>query len=340
MPTVKSFTGFAGTPGIGSAFIGAANNMASIISAAREAANQLQLGREKIQADMAQASMAASARSQALQSQALRDEQELRVKEQYQQAQLGLKRRELDQAEQIVGLKTQEAAQQFQAQQGFEKEMASLTSGGMDINEAFQNAARKFGPQMGGIPAAAYGEMLQPGGQAAGADYGSLQKVIGPDGSPIKDYAWGQTGPRSRQLIQLPKSMEEDTQVKPIEGMPGFVERGNKVYRLDEPQEVKDLRKKRDRLELAHEKDEKGALAYQTPDKELKGGQKQFKAAYVQRMKQITETQDKIAAMTATKPTSDPAPKLQDYEGKPVRDKRTGQLGRIINGEFVPDEEQ
>lgn len=340
MPTMRSFTGFASTPDLGGSFIGGANSMTALI----QAGNQLKLGREKIQADMAQASMEMQVKQQALQSQALRDEQELRVKDQYQQSILGMKQRELDQAQEMVNLKTQEAAQQFQAQQGFEKSMADLTAGGMDINEAFKRSALNFGPQMG-MPGSAYSGLMPDeaaggaGGQP-GADFGALQSVEGPDGAPIEGYAWGQTGPRSRQLIPLPSTMQEDNTVKPIEGMPGFVERGKKVYRVDDPQELKDLRKKRDKLETEHDKDDNGAKAAKTPEKELKGYQKKYKADWEAREKRLNALEEQIKSFSKKAAASAPAPRLEDYEGKPVRSKRTGELGRVIDGEFVPDEEE
>lgn len=332
MPTMRSFSSFASTPDLGGSFIGGANSMTALI----QAGNQLKLGREKIAADMAQANMEAQAKQQALQSQALRDEQELRVKDQYQQSMLGMKQRELDQAQEMVNLKTQEAAQQFQAQQGFQQEMATLTSSGTDVNEAFKQAALKFGPQMG-LPGSAYsGLMPDEGGGGGMADFGAASPV---EGLP-EDFRQVQTGPASRRIIQLPKSVEEDGgEATPVPGLPGKMEYRGKVYSTKDPTELTDLRKKRDRLEAAQEKDERGAaaVAASKDTKKLPKAQQMFKDTYETRASEIRAVEDQIKAFSKPGAT---APSVKDYEGKPVRSKRTGQMGRVIDGEFVPDEEE
>lgn len=331
MPTMRSFSGYASTPDLGGSFIGGANSMTALI----QAGNQLKLGREKIQADMAQANMEMQAKQQALQSQALRDEQELRVKDQYQQSILGMKQRELDQAQELVGLKTQEAARQFQAQQGFEKSMADLTAGGMDVNEAFKRSALNFGPQMG-MPGSAYSGLMpdQGGGMA---DFGAAAPV---EGLP-EDFRQVQTGPASRRIIQLPKSVEEDGgEAQPIPNLPGKMEYRGKVYSTKDPTELTDLRKKRDRMEIALEKEEeapmaKSIAAAKDSGKKLSKTQELFEQKLVGKRSEIRAIEDQIKAFSKSGAA---APGLK--EGARVRNKRTGVMGTVVDGEIVPDEEE
>lgn len=256
MPVMRSFSSFAPTPNLGGAYVGGAGVGVRMV----EAENALALGRAKIAADMAQANkmaavrqqeaqMEAQARSEALQAATLRQQQEIEVQKAYQQAQLGLKERELSQADALMKLKTQEAAQEFDAFQNYQKDAADLIAGKVDPNKAYEQSALKWGPRLR-LPAGAYTQAFKP--DAAQMGEGSIGTVSDVEGLP--GYKKFRTGEGSFQLVRPPVDMD-------VEAPAGYQRFGDRLVPERESLGTANARKDLTRLRAEHKSDTVGALA-------------------------------------------------------------------------------
>lgn len=303
MPQLRSFSAYAPKPDFGSALIGGANVGRQSAATGANIAAELALGRERIQASMVQANMEAASKAQALQMQALRADQELKIQQAQQQAVLGLKQRELDQAQEIVNLKAQDAANRFAASQQYQQEAQALMQGGMEPDRAFMQAAMKFGPQME-LPGSAYSQVFRQENGEGGADFGAAAPVEGlPD-----DYRQVQTGPASRRIIRLPESIEDEGgEGREIPGLPGKREYGGKVYTVKEPRELIRMEKRLERLETEHSKDNFGLSAFnaEKAGEELSKGRKVLSEAYKARASEIRALDEKVSQFGEKKPSGD-----------------------------------
>lgn len=108
----------------------------------------LQVGMERNrlaqQAQMAE--MQAQAREAEFQRESLRQKTEMDIQKAYQQAQLGIRKRELDQQQQSITLATQKAARQVAAQQAYRK----LIESGVDPSKALLQIGPDLGVSMTG----------------------------------------------------------------------------------------------------------------------------------------------------------------------------------------------
>lgn len=341
--TIPSFGNYAPKPDLAGAYLGgariaqaresSANEMQlgqqRLAQAAQQAQQEIQLAQQKIAAQQAQAQMEMQAKQEIAQQNMLRQQQELQIEQADKQARLGLEQRRVEEAEKMVQLKVGEAARKFQAQQAFQRESQELISGGMDAEKAFSQTALKYGPMLG-IPGSAYTRAGVRPPAAAGADFGGASPVAGlPEG-----YRQVQTGPSSRQIIKIPDAMEQDAEATPIVGAPGKAMFNGKVITVKDEPEVVAARKRLAALEAAQDKDPAKAFVMQSEDgTKLSKGKQMMVDAYKARSKEISELKQELKR-------DDKSPtKASQFEGKRVRSKKTGKMGRVVDGEFVPDEE-
>lgn len=104
--------------------------------------------KQRAQQDQQQIQMEAQIKSQQLHQKALQDQQELQVQKAYHDQQIGLRQKQLDQAQQIVTQKTQAAARQFAAQQRFQQ---MVTAGEDPDKAALTIGPELFGDSMAGF---------------------------------------------------------------------------------------------------------------------------------------------------------------------------------------------
>lgn len=322
MPQLRSFTGFASTPDVGGAFIGGAN----IAARAAQASQELALGREKIAAEMAQSNMALAAKQEALQAQSLRDQQELQIKKAYQDADLGMKQREIDNAESLIQLKTQEAARRFQAQQMYQQEAASMVASGKTSEEAFAQSAMKWGPQLD-LPGSVYSKAFESP-ESDSPPLGAMLPIEGVDPSEARQFV---SGKGSRQLVPTQPSAGD----APLPE--GYERWGNRIVVKREPAELKEYKQERTRLQRQQDADSTGNMMYgrmiSDPDAKIGKAVKYAAEQYQKREARLGELNDKIKSFSPDQRR--PSIPSGFKEGQRIRNKRTGKLYVIKNGEPV-----
>lgn len=167
---IPSFGDFAPGPDLAGSYLGgvaSAQHAQQIMQESQRANVALQMQQQRLQQESEQAAMANQIKSQQLQEEHLKNQQELAIKSQYEQTLNELKRDQIDQAGQLVKLKTQEAARKFSAQQMFQ----SRVSNGEDPNDVM----REMAPMMG-VTGAGMASLFRPQPPALGS------KIAGPDG--------------------------------------------------------------------------------------------------------------------------------------------------------------
>lgn len=341
--TIPSFGNYAPKPDLAGAYLGGArlaqarqdssNEMQlgqqRLAQAAQQAQQEIQLAQQKIAAQQAQAQMELQAKQEVAQQQMMRQQQELQIEKSYKDAQFGLEQRRVEEAEKMVQLKVGEAARKFQAQQAFQRESQELISGGMDAEKAYSQIAMKYGPMLG-IPGSAYS---RAGVKSPDANLGVIKPATRPDGTPIEGYGWGQEGPNSGRFIQMPDSMKNDAVATPVAGAPGKAMLNGKVITVREEPEVVAARKRLASLQSAQDKDIAGkrAITQEEDGKNLSAGPKALAITYKDRAKEIEDLKKQLKG-------SKKSAAIEEYEGKRIRSKRTGEYGRVVDGEFEPED--
>lgn len=289
MPQLRSFSSFAGTPGIGAAYVGGAKVAQDAISDAA----RISVERQKLSQDSIQANMRAQAQAQELQQKALMQSHELAVQRAYQQSMIGLRERELGNEQQRLDMEASQAAQQFQAQESMRREVEAAIASGGDVQGAFRNSLMKYGTTGGAAPSM-MGDIIQSGPGGANAQMGeaALMPVEGTDA-----YDYFQTGPRSRTLV--PRKADVPLSVTDIPGAEGYQAIGNKVVRKVEPQAVKDLRADKKRLQTYFDgtdsSDAKNALSKQRDGKKLNRFDQQSLQEYLDKQMKLKEIEAALA---------------------------------------------
>lgn len=113
MPVLPNFSAFAPTPNNANAWLGGA----ALAQRDKQFQAQLAMEQQKLDQQAASAQMEHAIQQQRLEETSLRAHQEMNIKSQYDQQMLGLRSQQLKGEEAALKLKTEEAAQQFQARQ-------------------------------------------------------------------------------------------------------------------------------------------------------------------------------------------------------------------------------
>ena len=336
MAQLRSFSSYAPMPNLGGAFTGGYNAAASaaiardrLAAEAAQASSQMQMQREKLQSDMVQSNMEMAARKEELQSKALREDQELSIQKQYRESMAMMQEKELGQKEQMLKLKINEAANQFNAQQSYQNEAQQLIESGTPEQDAYGRSAMKWGPQMG-LPASAYPKPavnMEGVGVATpieGIDERFFKKVQRPDGT----FA----------ILKIPDI--ETTE----EGVPeGYVRSGGRTLRKVDPPEIRDKVSTLTRLVKLQEADEQRASRYMeelASKNKLPASKRSFIDSYVKREERIEELEAQIAeSRQARKPEvqQEPPPPQSKYEEGKLYHNRENKLFRFTDGEMVPE---
>jgi hypothetical protein len=170
MPVIPSFTGFAATPNLATAYLGGAR----IAQADRQQAAQIQLQRERMsqeaQSDAARLAQAAASDAQRIQiaretlaarqvegemelqakqklydQQALQKNHEAQIEKAYRDMQIGLQERRLQGAEKVNKIRLETAAREFEQQQSYDRVRQQNLASGMDERQASEAAMRQVG---------------------------------------------------------------------------------------------------------------------------------------------------------------------------------------------------
>ena len=313
---MPSFTGFAPTPDLAGAYLGGVaasqraaeaqmqNQMgyAKLAQDAQQASAQIAMNQQKLQQEAEQSQMAMQVKQQQVQQNARLEEQKLRIQQQYETAQLGLKKQQLDQAEQTIQLKTKQAAQQALAQM----EYRSRLSRGEDP----QKVAQEMGPSMG-LNGSAMGSLLRK--PAAGLPPAMLENVGGDTTGRFKTIQTSATG---RQVF--------DTQGSSLSKQ--RFEAGQENTRFNA------LRRDRQNLQKL-QNDPTIALIIanvKSNPKEAGTTSKQVYEDYKARAAQISELEKQLPEYQ---------PKSRFKEGQKITNNKTGETYVVVNGEPVLEDQ-
>lgn len=285
---IPSFGNFAPAPKLAESMLGGIESSQRDRAEANRVAianQQINLQREKLQQEAVQSNMELAAKQKAHEDQMMRDNQEMLIKQQYQQNMIGLRQQQLERADEMVKLKATEVARKFQANQAYRAEAQAAIEGGETPEKAFSRSAMKFGPEMG-LPGAAYTKLSQPEG---GREIGSSFEIPGLNPEQFKGV---QTSKGGVNVVRLPPNMDA-TGPAPA----GYVRSGNRILAEREPIAVRNMRKEISELEKTQEKDVIGKFAVA---KALKGDtlspdRKRALAQYEAREKQINGLKTKLS---------------------------------------------
>lgn len=155
---------------------------------ASKANAQIQEQQQRLQQESAQASQKLAAQQEAEQQDTLREQQRLNIEKAYKDAEIGLRKQQLDQSKQQLAAQTQMAARKFQAQQQAQQRIQA----GEDPSKVWM----ELGPQLG-MNGPAMAALAKKPFQFGGA--------TGVPGLP-DDYKAVQTGPESRRIMHIPST--------------------------------------------------------------------------------------------------------------------------------------
>lgn len=342
---MRSFSSYAPTPNLGSSYIGGYN--AGTAATAEE--NQLELGREKIAADMAQSNnqmaiagqkiqqegvmqqMELQAKQQMFQQETMRRGQELEMEKAYREQMMGLKQAELKQSEEVNQMKAMEAMQQFESIENYKKQMADdVLWNERDPELAARDSALANLP---GVTSTSGASRLFRPPSDQGFDQGDSVQ-----GTPV--YADGKLLGHNVQVSKNSSVFRPINQADVPESVSdSYVAAGNRILRKYPPHEQVRMEKELDRMQKVIDDDKQGRMNFTAWQADPKGVSKavafQGKAyaeakAEVDRLKAKLDG-DEVAGKGSQSSSSEPKYK----EGKLYKDK-DGREGRIINGQFVP----
>lgn len=152
--------------------------------------------------------MEAAVTAERLKRESLRQQQELEMRKAYQQAMVGLRQSQLENAAKVTALKTTQAAQRFAAQ----KKYQDLVAGGMDAAQAALQLGPELGLSMGGMGSLARAvkpapSVAEPTVRTFGKSGAEFLEVPHPGGwkqyMPIRDEAAMSNAERGQILREL-----------------------------------------------------------------------------------------------------------------------------------------
>lgn len=295
MPQLRSFSSFPATPNLGEAWQGGT----ALAQRDTELAAKVQNDREQLANQYAIAEMETATRRAALSQQQLQQQQELEVQKAYQQSVIGLRQRDVEQQQQQIDLKSEEAARQFSAQESIRREVEDVIAKGGDVSAGFRNSLMKHGTQAG-VAGPAMGDVLASGPGGANAPMGV------PVAIDLKDEAGNPTGQKIyqsslHQYSTLPKAELPPTYEK--NAAPGFDRIGKRFFVSGE---LKDAEKEVDRLGKWFDGQSAVAgelvLKKQASGQELKPWEQSTLEAYQKKQKELKDAKNTITRLRSATP--------------------------------------
>lgn len=317
---IPSFSAFAPGPKLAESMLaGVASTQRDVAEANRVAIarQQIQLQQQKLQQEAVQSNMELEAKKKAHQDQMMRDQQEMLIKQQYDQNMIGLRQQQLEKADEMVKLKTLEVSRKFQANQQYRAAAQQSIEGGEEPQEAYSKAAMQFGPEMG-MTGAGMGSLLKRASMPA-EDMGQASAIEGLDPEQYKKVRTSQGG---YHVVHLPPNMDASGPAPA-----GYVRSGNRILPEREPIAVRTIRKEISDLEKTQDKDIIGKFAAAKADKgdTLSPDRKRAFERYQARSKQIEDLRSQI-------PGSKKAGTGKFKEGQVITHRKTGDKYRVTNG--------
>lgn len=322
MATIPSFSSFAGTPNLGSAFTAGAG----IRQRADESILNARLEREKMGNQMAIAEMETATRRQqlaqqammqaqeleaqksALQQKMMMEAQQLEVEKAYQQAQIGLRERDLGLQEKEYGREVSQAADISRARLAMQRDVEELIAAGESPSTALQHAIARHGSGAD-LPSGAWSDMIaQPGREqmTSGFEMGQMYPVPGQEG-----WRFGRTGPQSGQYFPPDRSARIPEEVA---FDPALVREGSRYFTKPAEKEASKLEKERNdlRSDLRSKEFEihrQSIIKSQDPKAKLTVGDRTRIQQYQLREREIAELNNRIAALRSSLTNSPSLPR-------------------------------
>ncbi len=297
MPQLRTFSGFASTPNVGSAIVGAAGVAQRAEEARMQAANE----RARIAQQAAIANMEMQSKQQALQMQMLKEQQELEVQKAYQDAQLGLRERDIALQERKIGDEIAQAANLSSSRMAMQREVERLMSpagGGMKAQDAFRQAIMTHGASAD-LPGTAYSDVIDSGQGAISPEIemGQIYNVPGQPG-----YKYGRTGPNS---IQYFKPEREAAVPEEVEWDPSKIKVGTRYFPKPAATEADRLEKEANdiskRMASADYAAHRQSMSKATdPDAKLSIGDKNRIKEYKDQQAELKKILDKIESLRSS----------------------------------------
>lgn len=316
MPQLRTFSGFASTPGIGSAIVGGAG----VAQRARESAAQASNERARISSAYAIAEMETRRRQEALvqelqfkqqemqqemqikqqslEQQAFKDAQELEVQKAYHTAQIGLKERDVKVAEQKQQQEMAQVAEKTKSRLNMQRDVEQLLAAGVKPQEAYREVIMRHGPTAD-LPGSAWSDVIESGG--GGAQFSNPDAAIGTM-SPVEGqpgWRMGRTGPNSAQFIPPDK---QATVPEEVSFDPSLIKAGTRYLTKPAATEANKLEKealalKKQLRSADFELHRRSVIKSKDPKAELSVGDKARIAEVNQRQKEIDELEARISQL-------------------------------------------
>jgi hypothetical protein len=229
---------------------------------------QLQMEQARLQQSAIEAGQQAQARASEQQQRMALEQQQIAQEKARTDAELGLKRQQLEQSQQEITMAAQQAANKFAATRAFQAEVGD----GSDPDKV-SRAMLKYGAAMG-APGAAMSSAMRMAPRAA--EVPKSVKIAGEDFIPQQTS----TGTRFQQV-------RHEKPAQDIEA---------RMVRMDQ---LRELERRRDKLEAEHEKDVIGKLA-STGDA-TSPTRKAAKEAYQKRAKSIDDLDKQIQELQSSR---------------------------------------
>ena len=249
-----------------------------LAAGAAQRSQQMQIETARLNQQAQETRMRLEVQQQQQQQESLRQQQQAQIAASYHEAQLGIRKSELEQEQQRINLAVTGAARKFQAQRAYQEEAQALIASGLPQEQAYMQAALKHGPAAG-VPASELSALsrMQPKTQAE-----VPPSVVTYDGQKFLKVPT-QTGSRYQAMT--------DTEGRQL--------RMNKLQLME---------RQLQRLQTAHEKDSLGAAASASDAKSTAAVA--ARKRYADRQKQIDELNDQIdSALGGTETATSPSPK-------------------------------
>lgn len=123
--------------------------LAQLTQTAQIRGQELQLERQRLEEQAKQAEMRLAAEREESQREQLRREQQAQIANAYHQAELGLRKAQIEQQGQRLQMAVQGAAQKFQAQRDMESDAQALMASGVPEEQAYMRSALKHSARLG-----------------------------------------------------------------------------------------------------------------------------------------------------------------------------------------------
>jgi hypothetical protein len=268
---------------------------AAEFTAAFHAGSAVAMEQQRLQAEQQRSAMAAAERAQIAQQDALVQQQKIEVDKAYNQAQIGLQKQRLDDAQQKIAQTAQSAARRYQAQESIKQKIA----GGMDRAEAYLSEPAAFSTMAGA------GTLARDVQQRVNPFVPSIQQLDVP--GTTNKVTIARTGPNTSQIVRdqqtegpIQSQPVLDPQGNAIPGMVGIPSARGSTNVRNIPKQSNPAEKELIGLEKKQDADIMGQSAAAADEKSLSKFRQLQRKSYLDRQARIDELKQQLKAGTST----------------------------------------